>query len=125
MGADGAIQISMNHPDVFGIAGAHSPVLRPWGAAPPFAVTQAYFEAHYPVTMVQADPETARGLKIELDTGADDFWITEVTAFHELLVRLGIDHTWNQWPGTHFGDYWGPHIPDYLRFYAQSFAGGD
>ena len=88
-------------------------------------MTQAYFEAHYPVTMVQADPERARSLKIELDAGDDDYWISEVTAFHELLLSLGIDHTWNRWPGTHFGDYWGPHIPDYLRFYAESFTGSN
>ena len=125
MGADGALQISMNHPDVFGIAGAHSPVLRPWGAAPNFAVTQAYFEAHYPVTMMQADPETARGLRIFLDTGDEDIWIAEVTAFHELLLSLNIDHVWSNGPGTHFGDYWGPNLPMYLTFYADAFTGGD
>jgi enterochelin esterase-like enzyme len=125
MGADGAIQIAMNHPDVFGIAGVHSPVLRPWEIAPNFAVTREYFEANYPVAMVQVDPTTARSLTIELDVGDDDIWLAEVTAFHELLVRLGIEHTWNRWPGAHHGDYWGAHVPDYLHFYGDAFAGAE
>ena len=48
-----------------------------------------------------------------------------LTAFHELLDSLGIDHVWMNGPGTHFGDYWGPNLPTYLRFYAGAFAGGD
>src|SRR5207247_1885175 len=46
MGADGALQLAMRYPDVFGAAGADSPTLRACRDAPPFFGDEAYFDAH-------------------------------------------------------------------------------
>src|SRR4051794_30148400 len=48
MGGHGALQLAFNHPDVFGVAGAHSPTLRPRAEAP-------YYFADAP-TFAKVDP---------------------------------------------------------------------
>jgi S-formylglutathione hydrolase FrmB len=130
MGAEGALQLAMLYPDVFGIVGAHTPSLRDWEESaawfpPDFYRDEAYFAAHDPTSLVEAHPEVARRLTIWLDVGAqDETWRPVVTDFHELLVARGIPHEFHVLPGNHNGDdYWAPHGGEYLRFYARAFQG--
>jgi S-formylglutathione hydrolase FrmB len=122
MGADGALQLAMNYPDVFSIAGADSPTLRPYKEMPPFFGDEAYFNAHDPVPLVQAHPDIAKTLRLWIDVGVDDPWLPSAEAFHQQLLRAGIPHEWHVWPGTHSGDYWSAHTADYLDFYGQALA---
>ncbi|MGE0059025.1 MAG: alpha/beta hydrolase, partial [Dehalococcoidia bacterium] len=116
MGADGALQLALNNPDVFSVVGAHSPVLKPYGDAPEFFGDVVYFEAHYPVTLVQFQTEVAKRLTISIDVGDVDIWLTNAVAFHEELNRLGVRHEWHVWPGEHNAEYWTAHVVDNLRF---------
>lgn len=122
MGADGAVQLALNFPDVFGIAGAHSPVFRTYDIAPTYYGDRAYFEAHYPPALTMAHPEVARSLAISIDVGDADEWLANARGFHDLLTSLGIEHRWQVWPGVHNADYWAQHLPDNLRFYAAAFG---
>ena len=79
------------------------------------------FQAHYPVTQVEQEPNVARNLIIEVDVGEGDVWLGSTDAFQEELSSLGINHVWNVWPGEHDGYYWGGHLGDYLRFYGSAF----
>jgi len=98
MGADGALQIALNNPGVFGVVGIHSPALRPYEYAAPFYGDLAYFEAYYPPTLVRQKTDVAKQLIIELDVGDDDAWLASTEAFHQELESLGIAHVWNRWP---------------------------
>lgn len=120
MGADGALQLALNNPDVFSVVGAHSPVLKPYGDAPEFFGDVVYFEAHYPVTLVQFQTEVAKRLTISIDVGDVDIWLTNAVAFHEELNRLGVRHEWHVWPGEHNAEYWTAHVVDNLRFYGAA-----
>ena len=120
MGADGALQIAMSNPGVFGSVGMHSPALRPMEYAAAYYGDFDHFSAYYPPSQVQAQPDLARRLKIELDAGDDDDWLPNAEWFHLELDTLGIPHTYNRWPGRHDGYYWGGHLPDYLKFYARA-----
>ena len=122
MGADGALQIAMSNPGVFGIVGMHSPALRPMEYAAAYYGDFYHFNAYYPPSQEQSDPEAARRLKIELDAGDSDDWLPNTEWFHAELESLEIPHTYNRWPGRHDGYYWGFHIPDYFKFYAQAFG---
>jgi enterochelin esterase-like enzyme len=122
MGADGALQLALNYPDVFGIAGAHSPVLRPYEIAPEYYGSRERFERFYPVTLAERGPEVASALRILIDVGSEDGWFGNTAAFHEELVSLGVPHEWQVWPGEHNAAYWTAHVPDDLRFYGAAFS---
>ena len=51
MGAHGALHLTLNHPDVFRIAGAHSPALRSHEESPPFFGDGAWFARFDPLTL--------------------------------------------------------------------------
>jgi S-formylglutathione hydrolase FrmB len=121
MGADGALQLALNNPEVFSVVGAHSPVLKPFGAAPEFFGDVSYFEARYPVTLVQQQTEVARRLTISIDVGDVDVWLGNAEAFHEQLLVLGVGHEWHVWSGSHDAEYWSAHVVDNLRFYSAAF----
>lgn len=120
MGADGALQLALNYPDVFSVVGAHSPVLKPYGDAPEFFGDVVYFEAHYPVTLVGLQPEIAKNLTVTIDVGDVDIWLSNAEAFHEQLLSLGIRHEWHVWTGEHNAEYWTAHVVDNLRFYSAA-----
>ncbi|MDQ6604068.1 MAG: alpha/beta hydrolase-fold protein [Chloroflexota bacterium] len=126
MGSQGAMQLAMNYPGVFGAVGMHSPTLRDYpsmSAFVDFFGDEAYFNAHDPVHLAQQYPDRARQLKIFLDVGEQDAeWHDSTAAFHDTLAQLNIPHEWHTWPGIHDGAYWSEHSPDYLRFYAAALA---
>ena len=120
MGAHGALQLALNFPETFGVAGAHTLVLRTYAQAPAYFGSRAYFAAHTPVNLVRAHPDVARSLVIWIDIGAQDPWFTKALAFHQELISLRVPHEWHVYPGGHTGSYWAAHIPDYLRFYGSA-----
>lgn len=116
MGADGALQLAMNYPDVFSIAIANSPTLRAYNDAPSFFGDQTFFNAHDPVQLALAYPNIVKTLHLWIDIGADDPWRGPAEAFHQQLLSEGIPHEWHVWPGTHNGTYWSAHTADYLEY---------
>ena len=121
MGAHAALQLSINYPDIFGIAGAHSPSLYPRERLPSFFGDDAYYKAHDPVQTYATSPEIARTLKIWIDLGENDPWLAPITSFHGQLQSDGIPHEWNVYAGEHEVQYWAVHVVDYLNFYNQAF----
>jgi S-formylglutathione hydrolase FrmB len=97
-------------------------VLRAYEDAADFYGNRAYFEAHYPVTLVRRDPSLARGLTIELDVGDADVWLSTVTAFHDELNNLGVVHEWKILSGDHSPSYWIDHLSEYVSFYGHAFG---
>ncbi len=121
MGAHAALQIAINYPDTFGIAGAHSLTLHTYENAPTFFGDQSYFKAHDPVSLYAARPEIARTLKLWIDAGDQDPWFPIITDFHDQLLSDGIPHEWHVYTGAHTIEYWATHILDYLSFYDNAF----
>ena len=120
MGAHGALQLALNYPDVFGVAGAHSPTLRRRDTLPPYFGDQTYFEAYDPVTLVQRQPEVARNVRLWVDIGDGDFWVGVAETFHRQLENLGVPHEFAVNPGGHEDDYWRGNAARYLRFYGEA-----
>jgi enterochelin esterase-like enzyme len=127
MGALGALQIGINHPDIFGVVGAHGPPLRDFATAldwlgPDMVGDASYFARFDPVALFAQQPALARTLRVQIDVGeADATWRPPAAAFHAELERLAIPHRWLVLPGHHSGDeYWRPHAPTFLRFYDEA-----
>jgi S-formylglutathione hydrolase FrmB len=123
MGGWGALHNAFTHPDVFGVAGAHSPSLRPDDGSLPFLGTGAEFASKDPVSLART-LNTLASLQIWIDIGQDDMWLPSVLILHDILRERGIPHLWNLLPGTHLWAYWTDHMGDYLRFYSQALASG-
>jgi enterochelin esterase-like enzyme len=118
MGGLGALNLAMQHPDVFGIVGAHSPSVRLEPDAALWFLAGDNFWEHNPVWLA----ENAAGidqLAIWIDAGTDDVWLPSIEAVRDALVYRGIHPTWNNFPGPHEAEYWIEHVPDYLRFYGS------
>jgi enterochelin esterase-like enzyme len=121
MGADGALQLALNYPQVFGSVQAHGPVLRPYELTLADYGDFEYFAAHDPWSLLERKADVARSLVISLDVGDSDLWLSRVTDLHQRLVDLAIPHDWHIWTGGHDWDYWQQHLPDDLRTFAAAF----
>ena len=123
MGGHGALQLAINHPQVFGVVGAHSFALRRHETAFSFFGNRADFNQRDPVFLYHARADVARTLTLWLDMGDEDVWHPAARAFHQQLVADGIPHRWHEYRGGHTGEYWTSHTTDYLRFYGASLGG--
>jgi enterochelin esterase-like enzyme len=122
MGGHGALQLAFNHPDVFGVAGAHSPTLRPRGEAPYYFADPATFTKVDPISHARHDDGLST-IRLWIDAGDADPWLPRIELLHETLDRRAVAHTWQLWEGDHASEYWAAHVADYLLFYSQALAG--
>ncbi len=149
MGGYGAISLALHYPDVFGAAASHSGVLAPMYAGPKPFVGPARYAANvdelraaggiywprylrYWGTNLDrwraADPALSaarlkqRGQKMPalfFDCGRDDGFVDQNRAFDAELARLGVVHTYGEWPGAHTWRYWSEHVPQSLDWMAR------
>src|SRR6266508_1581172 len=133
MGSMGALQLAINHPEVFGVVGAHGLTLRDYGAmvahlgedlAPRWLGDERRYAAFDPIRLYGERAGAARRLRIWLDVGADDAqWRPIAEEFHRRLLADGVPHEWRVLPGDHTPDrYWRVHAKEYLRFYGSALA---
>lgn len=124
MGGDGALQLAMRHPDVFGVAAAHSPssrLLFEHATAEVYG-SEAFFRAHNPFWLAQ-DAAGAARIRIWIDVGDADPWRWNARSIHAALLARGIGHEFWLLAGEHEGDYWVANVEEYLRFYDRALAG--
>jgi enterochelin esterase-like enzyme len=120
-GGHAAFQLTFNHPDIFGIAGAHSPSLRADDGFLPWLGTGPEFARRDPISLADSLPlATLQRATLWLDVGSEDQWRPRVELLHDTLTARGVAHEFHVWPGAHDGDYWQPHVPDYLRYYGRA-----
>jgi enterochelin esterase-like enzyme len=120
MGGLGALNLTFQHPDVFGVVGANSPSIRLEPDDALWFLTGQNFWDNNPLWLAQHQPGLG-SLRIWLDVGTDDVWLPNIEALHEVLVAEGLQVEWHEFPGPHEAEYWIDHVPDYLRFYSDAF----
>jgi S-formylglutathione hydrolase FrmB len=148
MGGYGALSIALHYPEVFAAAASHSGVVSPLyigphpfteparfataveqarPAAGPFWVRYQLFwgsdlerwRAADPAHMAEALRQ--RGLRMPalfFDCGRDDGFVDQNRALHSELTRLGIAHSYAEWPGAHTWRYWSTHVAQSLAWMA-------
>ena len=119
MGGLGALNLAFQHPDVFGVVGAHSPSVRLEPDPTLWFLTGENFWEHNPIWLAQHRPGLD-SLKIWLDAGTDDVWLPNIETVHAALVGEGLHVEWHILPGPHEAEYWISHVPEYLRFYSTA-----
>jgi enterochelin esterase-like enzyme len=125
MGGLGALSAALNHPDVFGAVGGHSPSIRlePDARVPDTLLGTTFYE-NDPIWLVQHRWQPGQRLSIWVDVGTEDGWRPNIEVFGSALSAAGINTTWQEFPGKHEDTYWTSHVPDYLRFYSSALSGG-
>ena len=121
MGGLGALNLALQHPDVFGVVGSHSPSVRLQPDPTLWFLTGDNFWDNNPIWLAQHAPGLD-SLKIWLDVGTDDVWLPNIEAVHIALASDGLQLDWHEFPGPHEAEYWIEHVPDYLRFYSAALA---
>jgi enterochelin esterase-like enzyme len=119
MGGLGALNLAFQHPDVFGVVGAHSPSVRLEPDPALWFLQGQTFWDNDPIWLAQ-NKTGLDSLAIWIDAGTDDVWLGNIEAVHDALIDAGLHHTWNEFPGLHEAEYWIEHVPDYMRFYASA-----
>jgi enterochelin esterase-like enzyme len=122
MGGHGSMQLALNYPDVFRIAGAHTPSIRDYEQSPPFFGDPAWY-ARYDPRALARNSGAARGLTAWVDFGTRDRWRKGAQELADALKAGGAKVEVQTPDGAHEGAYWRAHIPDYLRFYSQALGG--
>jgi enterochelin esterase-like enzyme len=108
-GAGWALQLGLTHPDLFGSLGAHSPVV--------FLDDAAFLEDWIAAIPPEAFP------RLFLDIGDRDKEVGYARLLAELLLEYNIPYEWHLYAGDHSEVYWGAHVEEYMRWYAQGFSG--
>ncbi len=118
MGGNGALQVTMSYPNVFGVVGAHSPTMRTFDQKIPWWGDQAWFDRYDPITQAKTNPYLPT-VKLWIDIGLDDkAWRARALELKSVLESRKINFTWDESPGDHNDMYWKANVPDYLTFYA-------
>jgi enterochelin esterase-like enzyme len=108
-GAGWALQLGLTHPDLFGSLGAHSPVV--------FLDDAAFLEEWIAAIPPESFP------RLFLDIGDRDKEVGYARLLAELLLEYNIPYEWHLYAGDHSEVYWGAHVEEYMRWYAQGFSG--
>ena len=146
MGGYGAISLALAYPDVFSAAASHSGVVsplymgpHPYAAPPRYASTEAELRANADnlwSAQVLAfgrdttgwwprDPgrraarygmDRSRMPALMLDVGESDKYVDQSRDLHATLERLGVAHSYAEWPGAHDWGYWRVHASESLRW---------
>lgn len=120
MGANGALQVAMSYPNVFGVVGAHSPTMRTYEQRLPWWGNRDWYARYDPVTMAKSSSYLAE-IKLWVDIGQDDkVWRARALELKQVLTGRKLNVKWTDFPGDHDGNYWSAHILDYLSWYASN-----
>jgi enterochelin esterase-like enzyme len=119
MGGFGALSAAFQHPNVFGVVGAHSSSLRVDDGTLTILGTGDEYKAKDPISIAASAPGLDR-LQIYIDSGQEDPWFERDVELHNILTLRGVPHIWQANAGGHEYQYWMEHILDYLRFYGNA-----
>jgi enterochelin esterase-like enzyme len=107
-GGGWVVKLGFEHPEMFGSLGLHSPAIFKDNAP---AIEKA----------LKSIPEASRP-RLWLDVGDADRELPSIQLFMEMLTRNGYFHEFHFYTGDHSEDYWGNHVDEYLRWYAQAWV---
>ncbi len=119
MGAHGAMQIAYRRPELFSVAGAHSPTIRPFEDSPEFFGDEAHFRLYDPLTLVRTS-NSAKRVLTWIDLGNEDKFRATTAEMRQALLSRHAPLEFHVFEGEHEGWYWMGYLPEYLGFYSRA-----
>ena len=132
MGGYGALKLALKFPDKFVSAHSHSGALHfeAMARAERSDLRQAFGRIFGPQALggdndlaalarklAKREPSERPTLKI--DCGTEDFLLEQNRFFHAHLEELGLEHSYEEFPGAHDWAYWDTHIRSALAFHRE------
>ncbi len=131
MGGHGAMWNAIRHSDVFSAAGSTSggvdirPFPKNWNMNAQLGEKEKHPENWETHTVINLVPTMKPGqLAMIIDCGVGDFFLQVNKAFHEALLKQGIEHNFILRPGVHNGPYWNNSIDYQILFFQKHFNRG-
>jgi len=103
-GGGWAVELGLQHYDLFGMLGLHSPAI--------FSDDAQYLEEWLHAIPLDQLP------RIWIDAGDQDKELGSITQFESLLSDNEIPHEWHMYNGDHSELYWHAHVAEYIQWYA-------
>ncbi len=132
MGGYGALRLALRRPDLFCSAVSHSgavyfghrPLPATDGRVPEFERILGPNPQGGPNDLHGLIERVDRSLlpALRLDCGTEDFLLQDNRDFHAHLVKLGIPHEYEEYPGGHEWAYWDLHVQEAIRFHLRVMA---
>ena len=126
MGGHGAIQLTLNHPEIYGAVAAHSPVFRTQEEATrDFANqfgTRDLYQERDPFSLIKFKNKKLN-IPIWMDIGGSDFAFSNTQNFANLLKVIGYHgelHIGEDSVGAHAAGYWSYHLNSYIQWYLSN-----
>ena len=130
MGGHGAMFVGLRHPEVFGAVAAMSGGLdiRPfpdkWNIKDWLGDIKTHPENWESGTVFNVVDGVKPGVqRILFDCGKSDFFLGVNRKTHEKMVKLGIPHLYEEYPGAHNWAYWKPAVKRHMAFFDAFFRG--
>lgn len=108
-GGGWSVHIGLQHPEMFGRVGAHSPAV-------------FFGDENDIVQWTWHTPDEVKPV-VYIDIGENDANPQSAAWLDQVLTYADIDHTYLVQAGGHSEKYWAAHVADYLRFYAADWRG--
>ena len=105
-GGGWVVKLGFEYPELFGSLGLHSPAI--------FKEDAPYVEKIIKNIVDENRPQ------LWLDVGDADRELASILRFEEMLSRNNYIHEYYFYVGDHTEIYWGAHVQEYLRWYAQA-----
>jgi len=123
MGALGAMQLTLNHPDLFTIVGLRSPTFRRIGDpdVPAFFGDAEYYKLYDPFYQVERTGAQLPSYTFVI-IGQDDIWLGRINDFLHLMDLHKTPYELHIYPGAHDAEFFGSRLDEDLRFYGAHIA---
>lgn len=123
MGALGAMQLTLNHPDLFAIVGLRSPTFREVvdPDVPPFFGDAEYYKFYDPFALIERPGARLPDYTFVI-IGQSDIWLGRITDFLKLMDRHNAPYEMHVYPGDHDAAFFGSRLDEDLRFYGAHLA---
>lgn len=131
MGGHGALYLALRHKDTYGAAGSTSggvdfrPFPDNWGIKKDLGTITEHkdnWDKNTVITLV--DDLKDHDLRLIIDCGVEDFFLTVNRSLHQKLLDKKIDHDYIERPGGHNGPYWHNSIDYQVLFFWKYFLTG-
>ena len=134
MGGYGALRLALGYPDRYASANSHSGAvayggfdcsregspLSPTETRQIFGPTPRGSDHDLLALASRAKSRGAPLPELLIDCGTEDHLLADNRALHAGLERLGIPHSYREFPGAHDWDYWDAHVRDAIDFHARA-----
>ena len=105
-GGGWTIKLGLEHPELFGSLGLHSPAI--------FKDNAPYIE-----NFIRNIPDQSRP-RLWFDIGDQDRELGSGSLLEEILTRNNYIHQFHLFSGDHTENYWSAHVDDYLYWYTEA-----